>query len=92
MTAWRNATERLITYTEVLQVIHRELVAEEVQQSILQHAAVAIAVWIEEALEAVLDCLGKRGKPPGRCGVNLASALLCNINMVRHTKERNDHG
>lgn len=76
MTGWRNATERLITYTEVLQVIHRELVAEEMQQSILQHAAVAVAVWIEEVLGAVLGYLGKRGKPPGSCGVDFASALL----------------
>ena len=32
------------TYTEVLQVVNGEGVAEEVQQSILQHAAVAVAV------------------------------------------------
>lgn len=32
------------TYTEVLQVVDGEGVAEEVQQSILEHAAVAVAV------------------------------------------------
>lgn len=32
------------TYTEVLQVVNGEGVAEEVQQSILEHAAVAVAV------------------------------------------------
>lgn len=32
------------TYTEGLQVIHSEVIAEEVEQSILEHAAVAVAV------------------------------------------------
>lgn len=32
------------TYTEVLQVVHGEGVAEQVQQSILQHAAVAVPI------------------------------------------------
>ena len=32
------------TYTEVLQVVHGDGVAEEVQQSILEHAAVTVAV------------------------------------------------
>jgi hypothetical protein len=57
-----------MTYTEALQVIHGESVAEEVQQSILQHAAVAVAVgWT--LVRAGLICLGKRGKPPGNGGV-----------------------
>jgi hypothetical protein len=30
------------TYTEALDVVHGDLVAEEVEQSILQHAAVAV--------------------------------------------------
>lgn len=32
------------TYSEGLQVIHGDLVAEEVKESILEHAAVAVAV------------------------------------------------
>jgi hypothetical protein len=36
-----------MTYTEALQVVHGEGVAEEVQQSILQHAAVAVAVEMD---------------------------------------------
>lgn len=41
------------TYTEVLQVVHGEGVAEKVQQSILEHAAVAVANW-SSRLEASL--------------------------------------
>jgi hypothetical protein len=32
------------TYTEVLQVVDGEGIAEEVQKSVLEHAAVAVAV------------------------------------------------
>jgi hypothetical protein len=32
------------TYTEVLQVVNSEGVAEEVQQGVLEHAAVAVTV------------------------------------------------
>jgi hypothetical protein len=34
-----------MTYTEVLQVVHADAIAEEVEQSILEHASVAVTAY-----------------------------------------------
>lgn len=60
------------TYTEVLQVVHREGVAEQVQQSILQHATVAVP--IRSSLSGWCSCYGNPRSQvetaPGHAGIS----------------------
>jgi hypothetical protein len=49
-----NLIQREFTYTELLQVVHGQGVAEKVEQSILEHAAVAVAMDV--ALVIVQSC------------------------------------
>lgn len=74
--AWGDAVD----LTEVLQVVERDTVAEQVQQSILQHAAMAVgedeAVAVEplgvlrvEGHELVEQDVGDRSHAHGRTGV-----------------------
>lgn len=76
------------TYTEVLQVVHGECVAEEVQQGILQHAAVTVAV--EGRLLGVVFSWGAPSSP------TRAKIFLWWVSSREHkqarTRERNDHG
>jgi hypothetical protein len=54
------------TYTEVLQVINGELVSEQVEQSILQHAAVAVTIQFEISRcskKTVIDVSGGKNQP-----------------------------
>lgn len=54
------------TYTEVLQVINGELVSEQVEQSILQHAAVAVTIQFEisrDPKNTVIDVSGGKNQP-----------------------------
>ena len=39
---YRALANKVVTYSEVLQVIHRDLVAEQMQESILKHAAMSV--------------------------------------------------
>jgi hypothetical protein len=55
---------RLGTYAEMLQVVNAELVAEEVEQSILEHASVAVAVPTSVQKPAQRKCAGKLQPQP----------------------------
>ena len=54
------------TYTEVLQVINGELVSEQVEQSILQHAAMAVTIQFEisrYSKHTVINVSGGKNQP-----------------------------
>lgn len=74
------------TYTESLKVIQSELVTEEVEQRVLQQAAVAVTVrssWLEGLvlIEGYFAARGRKMCFRGRRRWRVA-----------HTTERNDHG